>query len=73
MRVLDWGHRGSDGTQCNNFVDHTVIRCGEEYPSMAEGIIALLRGYQIKEAEKRGENVMRDRVFAVLVPQDEFE
>jgi hypothetical protein len=40
---------------------------------MAEGIIALLRGYQIKEAEKRGENVMRDRVFAVLVPQDEFE
>ena len=52
-------------------MDHTVIRCGEEYPSMAEGIIALLRGYQIKE--KRGENVIRDRVFTVLVPQDEFE
>jgi hypothetical protein len=50
---------------------NTVIRCGEEYPSMAEGIIALLRGYQIKE--KRGENVIRDRVFTVLVPQDEFE
>lgn len=38
---------------------------------MAEGIIARLRGYQIKE--KRGETVIRDRVFTVLVPQDEFE
>ena len=40
---------------------------------MAEGRIALLRSYQIKEAEKRGANVIRDRVFAVLVPQDDFE